>query len=82
MQFEDQAVLLTAKSEPYDFNGNTGVSHKIRLMMNGEIFEVRSSAEQVASLKQYEKQSGTAKFTLSSPKEKLKLSLDSFEVEK
>lgn len=78
MEFEEKAVLLTAESKPYDFNGNTGVSHKIRLMIGGEIFEMKSSPEQVSELANDLKKSGLAKLKISSPKEKLKMELVGF----
>ena len=47
MKFEERAVLLSAESKPYDFNGNSGVSHTIRLNIGGEIFPCKSNENQI-----------------------------------
>jgi hypothetical protein len=77
---EVKAVLLTAESNPYKIDGNEGVSHKIRLSIGGEIYSCKSTADQVASLKQYEKQEGEAVIDVVSRKEAMSLKLVSFTV--
>lgn len=79
MQFEEKGFLLTATSNPYDVNGNKGISHKVRVSINGEVYSCSSNAETVASLKGLEGQSGTVKLKITSPKEMLKATLISFE---
>jgi len=80
MEVESEATLLSAVSKPYDFAGNKGVSNRVRFSIKGEIFDVRSTGEQVASLISLSGKTGIAKFVLVSPKEKLAMKLISFEV--
>jgi hypothetical protein len=79
MEIETEAKLLTAESKPYNIDGNEGVSHRIRLNVDGEIYSCKSSADQVAYMKQFEKKEGTASFKVNSRKENLSLELVSFE---
>jgi len=78
MDITVEAKLLTAVSRPYDFNGKPGVSHKVRFLINDEIFVAKSSAEQVLRIASLAGQSGEAVFKISSPKEALALTLVSF----
>jgi len=80
MQFEENAKLLTAESKTYSFNGNEGVSHRVRLNINGEIFVAKSTEEQVRNLAPLVGKDGVAVVKLSSPKEALKLECLSFVV--
>jgi len=83
MKIETVAVLLTAESKPYDFNGNSGVSHKVRLNVDGEIYVCKSNEAQVQSLSSLAKGTGgKAVFVVESRKENLSLSLESFVPEK
>jgi len=79
MQIEQEAKLLTAESKPYEISGNSGVSHKIRLNIAGEIYVCKSTAEQVAELKPFEGEEGNAVIRIESRKENLSLKLISFE---
>lgn len=79
MKFEEKAILLTAESKPYDFNGNSGVSHSIRLNINGEIYPCKSNEAQVKELKKFEGTEGTAIIEVVSRKEAITLRLSSFE---
>lgn len=78
MKFQENVVLLTAKSVPYDFAGNSGVSHRIRLSINNEIFVCKSTPEQVIAMKPFEGKEGDAILVFSSPKESISLTLESF----
>jgi len=78
MKIDTVAKILTAESKPYDFNGNQGVSHKIRLSVNGEIYVCRSNAEQVASLSKMVGQDGKATIVVESRKENMSLRLEAF----
>jgi len=82
MEFEEKGILLTAESKPYDFGGNSGVSHNIRVSLNGEIFSCKSDENQVQAMKKYEGQSGNVVVKIASRKEKLSASLVSFEPNK
>jgi len=79
MQIEQEAKLLTAESKPYEISGNSGVSHKIRLNIAGEIYVCKSTAEQVAEYKSFEGEEGTVVIKIESRKENLSLKLISFE---
>jgi len=82
LKIEAPAVLLTAESKPYDFNGNQGVSHKIRINVDGEIYECKSTEAQVSALKSQEGKGGIATVAVNSRKERMSLELVSFVPEK
>jgi len=79
MEIEHKAQLLTAESKPYEMNGNSGISHRIRFNVSGEIFVCKATPAQVDEMKQYQGQEGTATFKFESRKENLTLRLVSFE---
>lgn len=79
MDITIKAKLLTAESKPYSVNGNEGVSHKVRLLAQNEIFVCKSNAEQVSRLKDVQGEDGEAVFRLTSRKESLSLELVTFE---
>jgi len=78
MDFEEKCTLLSAVSKPYDFNGISGVSNKIRLNIGGEIYVANATEDQVSQYVKFEGKNGIALLKFTSPKEKLKLSLVSF----
>jgi len=80
MKLKFNGVLLTALSKPYDFDGKKGVSHKIRAMIEGEIYSLKATEEQIIAMKQYEGEDGTFTLNLKSPKENLALDFESFVV--
>ncbi|MFA6251557.1 MAG: hypothetical protein WC603_02950 [Candidatus Paceibacterota bacterium] len=83
MKFEENVKLLTALSNPYDMSatgGPVGVSHKVRLNINGEIFVANATEDQVKEYSKFEGKDGVAVLNFTSPKEKLRLSLVSFSV--
>lgn len=79
MQYETEAIMLTAVSKPYNFGGNEGISHKIRLNIGGEIYICSSTSAQVQGMQVFAGKKGKAVVVLNSPKENLKLELLSFE---
>jgi len=79
MEFSVKALLLTAESKPYNFEGNVGTSHRIRFAIKGEIFVCKSTGEQVSAHKQFEGKEGVAVLKLVSRKEAMALELVSFE---
>jgi len=79
MEIKTTARLLSAESKPYDFGGNQGVSHKIRLNIEGEIYVCKSNANQVASLLSEVGSEGVALVKINSRAEKMSLELVSFE---
>jgi len=81
MEIETQAKLLSAESKPYNIEGNTGTSHKLRLNVNGEIYVCKSTDEQVKSLQKEVGSEGRAVIKVNSRKENMSLELVSFEAE-
>lgn len=79
MEIKLEAILLTAESKAYEFSGNKGVSHKIRLSIKGEIYSCKSTEDQVKSLARKVGESGDAVVKIVSRKEALSLELVSFE---
>jgi len=80
MQNEEEAKILSAENKPYDFDGNTGVSHTIRLAINDEIFLVKTTEAQVAEFMPLVGKRGTVVVEFISPKEILKMKILSFKV--
>lgn len=79
IEIKTKGKLLTAKSKPYDFNGNSGTSYKVRVLTDsGEIFECNSSASQVSLLESHQGKTGDVVFALSAPKERTTLEVISF----
>lgn len=79
MEITAPATLLTAESRPYSFEGNEGVSHRVRINIKGEIFACKSTEQQVKELKDQEGKEGRATLRFTSRKEKLALELVEFE---
>jgi len=71
MIITEQGTLLSAESKPYNVNGNEGISHKIRVLIDGQIFPCKSSSTQVAQYKSYENKYGEITISLTSRKEAL-----------
>jgi len=78
VKIETEGKILTAESKPYKIDGNEGVSHKIRINVEGEIYVCKSTAQQVNDLKQYEGKDGSIQFKVNSRKENMTLELVSF----
>jgi len=79
---EEKGQVLYAVSKPYDFNGNSGTSHKIRVFAGGEIFNCNSSESQVALYKEHVGKSGVVNLRFASPKESLTVEILNFKPEK
>lgn len=78
MQIETEAKVLTAESKPYDIDGNTGTSHRVRLNIGGEIYVCKSNEQQVRDLQKDLGNDGQAVIKVNSRKENLSLELVSF----
>jgi len=79
MEITAKARLLTAESKPYEMNGNSGISHRLRFSVDGEIYVCKSNADEVQKLHDRVGHEGTAHFKFESRKENLTLKLVSFE---
>jgi len=64
---EEKGQVLSAVSKPYDFNGNSGTSHKIRVFAGGEIFNCNSTESQVALYKEHVGKSGVVSLLFCMP---------------
>lgn len=76
---KEQALLLSAESTPYNIDGNSGVSHKLRFLVGTEIFPLRATENDVISFKQKEGDEGELTFRLTSRKENPQIHFVSFE---
>lgn len=77
----DEAQIVSAESRAYDINGQKGVSHKVRINVNGEIYSCNSNEEQVTALKSLVGARGEAVITFYSPRERLVAKLEEFNEE-
>lgn len=78
MDINVTGVLLSAESKPYNVDGNSGTSHKLRFNIGGEIYVVKSTAEQVAELQAYVKKELDLALRVESRRESLSLKLVSY----
>jgi len=76
LKIKTDAKILSAESKPYDFNGNVGTSHKIRLSIDGEIYVAKSTAEQVKAVAPNIGDVVEATLLFDSRKENLSLAVD------
>jgi len=79
MVIQERATLLTAESKPYNVNGNEGVSHKARFNVQGEIYSLKCTANDIQSLQQFVGQTGDLVFDLTSRREQIAVVFKSFE---
>lgn len=79
MEIKTKAILLSVVSKPWTMGERSGVSHKARLSVNGEIFSANTNEDFVRQFADKVPNEGVAVFQFTSPKENLKLALKSFE---
>lgn len=80
MKNREKALILSAISKPWEMsNGMKGISSKVRMMIAGEIFEVKATEDQVKALQLLVNETVTVDLRFVSPKEKLGVVLESFE---
>jgi len=79
-KIKDTAILLSAYSKPYDFNGRKGISNVVRFNINGEIYSIKVTADDVKKYSPLIGEKGEVTLVLNSPKERCVLSLESFVV--
>lgn len=73
-----EGKVLSAESKAYKMNGNEGISHRVRLAVDGEIYPLKSSEEQVLRMKPHVGKEGVATVDLQSRKETLAIDLIEF----
>jgi tRNA U38,U39,U40 pseudouridine synthase TruA len=69
--FTTNARVLSAASTPYEINGNSGISHKVRLLIGSAIFPLTSTKEQIEALQDYINKDVTATIEFTSVRERL-----------
>jgi len=79
MKIDVRAQVLSAESKPYNFGGNSGTSHKIRLNIEGEIYVCKSSETQVKEISPRVGETVDGVVQVVSRKENMYLELVSFE---
>lgn len=81
MEIQTKATFLTAESKPYKMEGNEGVSHRVRLAVDSEIYVFKSTEDQVRKLNENFKKGdvGDLSARVNSKKENLSLEIVSFE---
>lgn len=79
MLIQEEALILSAESREYSFQGRTGTSNKVRVSINGEIYPLKATKELVSELKQYVGKNLSIEFYLGSRREDIFLTLKSFE---
>jgi len=82
IEIEKDATLLSADSKEYNIEGNSGVSHKARFLIDSEIYALRATEDLVEALKACIKDGrteGKVTIAFTSQKENLKAELVSYE---
>jgi len=75
-KLEKQKIkILSATSNPYDIDGNIGVSHRVRALMSDEIFNFYATEDLVKSCQPLQGTEVSATIVLTSPKERLRAEL-------
>lgn len=82
MILEQKGTLLSAESKPYEFEGRSGLSSKIRVLVEDSIFPLKATPEQVETFAHANGQKGIVKFELLSRKENIQLSFLDFTTSK
>lgn len=78
MQIKTKAQILTASSKGYEINGNKGTSHKVRVMVDGEIFPLFATEAQVVEAQKILGTTLDVVLDIVSPKENTKIVLNHF----
>lgn len=81
IEIEQRGMLLSADSKPYNVNGNTGVSHKARVLVNGDVYNCRVAETLIPDLQDSIEKFGVATIRISSRKEVLSVELEGFDAE-
>jgi len=73
------AKLIEVVQKPYSFNGNEGISYKLRFLTDkDEIMQFKSTKEQTESFKDLVGKHGKMEITLSTRKEEVSVALATF----
>jgi len=80
MKVETEGKILSADSKPYDFDGRKGVSHRVRVLIEGDIYSLKATPELVKDLAEKVDEEGRLTVKFSSRKETLSAELIDFEL--
>jgi len=80
IKYQGRAVVLTAESKPYKFTPKggdeiQGTSHRVRLNVSGEIYNIKSSEDLVKQAQAFLGKEAEVELLVSSPKEELKIEI-------
>lgn len=78
MKYNEKVKVLGANSKRYNVEGNEGVSHRARFMVEDEIFSVKVKEAEVPFYEGFKGKTGTLDFDFTSPKENLSVSVSNF----
>jgi hypothetical protein len=73
MLIEKKARVLSADAKPYSFDGRSGTSYKVRLLIDTDIYPVKTDEEGVKLLQPYVGKEVELKLSLTAPKENVRL---------
>jgi len=78
IEFKLKGRLLSAESRPYDIEGNSGVSHKVRFLVGDAILPLKTDEQTVKRLEAQLGSDGEITIELRSRKENVALWLSAF----
>jgi len=82
MKITTEARLISAESKPWEIEGRSGVSHKVRVLVDTDVFVLKATEQDVARCNEYieeENTSGELTIDLVSSKEVTQTKFVSFE---
>lgn len=77
-----KALILTADSKAYSFDGRSGTSYKIRVLIDGFTYPLKATQEQVDLAQKYLQKSVDLTFQISAPKENVRMDFLSIDEKK
>lgn len=75
LEIKQKGTVLSADSKPYDIDGNKGISHKVRLLIGHEIFNLKTTESFVTLANSRRGKEVNVTISLTSPRELAKLEL-------
>lgn len=69
--YKGKGIILSAASTPYKIDGNEGVSHRVRVSVNGEIYPCKSTEAQVNEIQALVGKEATVEVSILSRKESI-----------
>lgn len=82
IQIKKKVQLLSAEGKPYAFDGRSGTSFKARVLMEGDVYALKCTEDQIKELQSSVGKTVEMNINLSSPKESLKIEFVSLETTK